>query len=158
MKCDFELIVTFIPLQTALQEIQVLKDAVEVLERETKSLNSRNRWLDGEIDRLTNLVEQSSERRPRSSPSSLIFQNEPQFRRQLSTVSEEQIEVLKQQIAIYAEDFNTEKLEKEKLSAEVKRLSAKLREAQNEAAECRRQVQECLICHINSQDVFMSFT
>jgi len=126
--------------ETALQEIQVLKDAVEVLERETKSLNSRNRWLDGEIDRLTNLVEQSSERRPRSSPSSLMFQNEPQFRRQLSTVSEEQIEVLKQQIAIYAEDFNTEKLEKEKLSAEVNRLSAKLREAQNEAAECRRQM------------------
>ena len=128
----------------------MLKDAVEVLERETKSLNSRNRLLEGEIDRLTNLVEQPSERRPRSSPSSLMFQNEPPFRRQLSRVSEEQIEVLKQQIAIYAEDFNTEKQEKEKLSAEVKRLNAKLREAQNEAAECRRQVHKCFVCDTNS--------
>ena len=123
-----------------MQEIQVLKDAVEVLERETKSLNGRNRWLEGEMDRLTGLLDQASERMTRSSPASLMFQNEPPFGRQINRVSEEQIEVLKQQISIYAEDFNTEKQEKEKLVGDVKTLKAKLQEAQKDAADCRRQV------------------
>ena len=129
-----------------MQENQVLKDAVEVLERETKSLNARNRMLEGEIERLAVLVEQPQERRHRSSPASLSLQDEPPFGRPMSRASEEQIEVLKQQISIYVEDFNTEKQEKEKLIEEVKRLKIKLKEAQNEAADCLKQVDNVCFC------------
>ena len=62
------------------------------------------------------------------------------LRRQSSIISTEQIEVLKQQIAIYAEDFKSENLEKEKLAEEVKRLKSRVREAEREAEESRRQV------------------
>lgn len=47
-----------------MQETQVLKDAVEVLERETKSLNAKNRTLENDIERLSNMIEfTSGERR-----------------------------------------------------------------------------------------------
>ena len=43
--------------QAALQEKSILKDAVEVLETESKSLNSRNKMLETEIERLTKMLE-----------------------------------------------------------------------------------------------------
>ncbi len=55
-------------------------------------------------------------------------------------MSDEQIEVLKQQIAIYAEDFNSEKEEKNSLLADNKKLADKIRELENELEDLRRQV------------------
>ena len=69
-----------------------------------------------------------------------MFEFLADLRRQSSIISTEQIEVLKQQIAIYAEDFKSENLEKEKLAEEVKRLKSRVREAEREAEESRRQV------------------
>lgn len=40
-----------------MQEKSILKDAVEVLETESKSLNSRNKMLETEIERLTKMLE-----------------------------------------------------------------------------------------------------
>lgn len=55
-------------------------------------------------------------------------------------LEEEHIEVLKQQISVYIEDFNTEKQEKEKLAEEVRILKGKLREAQKEILDCKKKV------------------
>eukprot|EP00112_Aurelia_sp_Birch-Aquarium-sp1_P016620 Seg3785.1 transcript_id=Seg3785.1/GoldUCD/mRNA.D3Y31 product="TNFAIP3-interacting protein 1" protein_id=Seg3785.1/GoldUCD/D3Y31 len=130
--------------ETAMQECRMLQDAVEVLENESKSLSNRNKMLEGEVRRLANLIEHSqTDRRTgesRSSPPSLLFEGNQDLRRQSSIISTEQIEVLKQQIAIYAEDFKSENLEKEKLAEEVKRLKSRLRQAERDAEESKRQM------------------
>lgn len=62
------------------------------------------------------------------------------YTREHSQASDEQIEVLKQQISVYVEDFNSERQEKEKLLEEVKKMKVRVREAEMEAADCRKQV------------------
>ena len=67
--------------------------------------------------------------------------------RQRSVVSEEQIEVLKQQIAIYAEDFNSEKEEKEKFAEQVKRVTAKLRDTEKKCKSLENEVCTSFSCN-----------
>ncbi|XP_065063601.1 TNFAIP3-interacting protein 1-like [Rhopilema esculentum] len=120
--------------EAALEECQMLRDAVDILERESKALVSRNRTLTEEIQRLTIVIGAASPGQSRSSPPSFMDPGNQGLGRQRSVVSEEQIEVLKQQIAIYAEDFNSEREEKEKIAEQVKRVTAKLRETEK---KCR---------------------
>eukprot|EP00794_Sanderia_malayensis_P011897 gene11897-13131_t len=129
------------------EECQMLKDAVEVLERQLHKLSSRNKMLETELQRLASLVENFAAGKQESVqsgyvPASLLTnEGSTGVRQQHSLVSAEEIEVLKQQISIYTEDFNSEKEEKEKLQTENKRLKERLHNSERETEEWKRQMQ-----------------
>ena len=65
----------------------------------------------------------------------------------MSIVSEEQIEVLKQQLAVYAEDFNTERAEKEKIMEENAKLKEEIKVSREQSDTCSRQVNNTAVVY-----------